>query len=112
MRQRQVAEDLVQETFLAAYQFHHKYQGKSNVKTWLISILNHKIADCYRSKYKTGTEISSGTIEQLFDENQRWKPECRPKDWGNEKELLDPDFTKALKDCFKSCLKNGHQQCK
>jgi len=101
VQQKQVAEDLVQETFLAAYQSHDKYQGKSNIKTWLFSILNHKIADYYRSKYKTGTELSSGTIEQLFDENLRWKQEHRPKDWGNEKELLDdPEFTKALKDCF------------
>lgn len=101
VQQKQIAEDLMQETFLAAYQCHDKYQGKSSIKTWLISILNHKIADHFRSKYKTGTELPSGTIEQPFDENQRWKPEYRPKDWGNEKELLDdPDFTKALKNCF------------
>ncbi|MEO7265658.1 MAG: sigma-70 family RNA polymerase sigma factor [Ferruginibacter sp.] len=101
VQQKQVAEDLVQETFLAAYQSHHKYQGKSSIKTWLFSILKHKIADYYRSKYKTSSVLSSGTIEQFFDDNQSWKPEYRPKDWGNEEELLDdPDFTKALKNCF------------
>lgn len=101
VQQKQIAEDLVQETFLAAYQSHNKYQGKSSIKTWLFSILNHKIADHYRSKYNAGTGLTSGTIEQPFDENQRWKQEYRPKDWGNDKELLDdPEFTKVLKNCF------------
>lgn len=101
VQNKEVAEDVVQETFLAAYQSHDKYQGKSNIKTWLFSILSHKISDYYRSKYKAATELSSGTIEQFFDENERWRQEYRPQDWGNEKELLDdPEFTKALKDCF------------
>ena len=101
VQQKQVAEDLVQETFLAAFQSYEKYQGTSTVKTWLFSILNHKIADYYRYKYKSGAELPSGTIEQFFDENQRWKPEYRPKDWGHERELLDDEeFQKTLKNCF------------
>jgi RNA polymerase sigma-70 factor (TIGR02943 family) len=101
VQQKEIAEDLVQETFIAAYQSYHKYEGKSNAKTWLFSILKHKIADYCRSAYKKRQEVSSGMIESLFDENLRWKPEYRPTDWGNEKELLDDtEFQKTLKNCF------------
>lgn len=63
VQQKEVADDLVQETFLAAYQSYDKYEGKSNVKTWLFSILKHKIADYYRSSYKQSAEVSSGILE-------------------------------------------------
>ena len=101
VQQREIAEDLVQETFLAAYQSYDSFEGKSNVKTWLFSILKHKIADYYRSTYKKSAEVLLGINENFFDENQRWKPEYRPMNWGNENELLDdPAFAKALNNCF------------
>ncbi|HWJ26679.1 MAG TPA: sigma-70 family RNA polymerase sigma factor [Flavisolibacter sp.] len=101
VRQKEVAEDLVQETFISAYQSYGSFQGKSSIGTWLFSILKRKIADHYRLKYKNSSEVSSGIVEQFFDEDYRWKPEYRPVNWGNEKELLDdPDFVKALKECF------------
>ena len=99
--QKEVAEDLVQDTFLSAYQSYENYKEKSNVKTWLFSILKHKIADYYRSKYKQNIEFGSDFIDTFFDEDHRWKPEYRPTNWGNEKELLDhPEFSKALHYCF------------
>jgi len=99
VHRKEVAEDLVQDTFLSAYQSYKNYKGKSNVKTWLFSILKHKIADYYRSKYKQDIEVDFDTF---FDDNHRWKSEYRPKDWGNEKELLDdPKFSQTLQDCFK-----------
>lgn len=101
VQQKEIAEDLVQDTFLSAHQSYKNFKGKSNVKTWLFSILKHKIADYYRSAYKKSTEVLSGVVEHFFDENDRWKPQYRPQDWGNEKKLLDnPEFAKALKECF------------
>ena len=101
VHQKEVAEDLVQDTFLSAYQSFQKYMGKSNVKTWLFSILKHKIADYYRLKYKQNIKTSSDFTDPFFDENNRWKPEYQPMNWGDEKELLDdPEFSKALNKCF------------
>lgn len=100
---REIAEDLVQETFLSAYKGYESFRKNSSEKTWLFSILKNKIADHYRSKYKKSNEVSSGIIDQFFNKNHRWKSEYRPVDWGNEKELLDdPQFTKTLKECFQS----------
>ncbi len=45
---RELAEDLVQETLLAALQSRDRFAGRSSVRTWLFSILRHKIVDVYR----------------------------------------------------------------
>jgi RNA polymerase sigma-70 factor (ECF subfamily) len=103
VQQREIAEDLVQEAFLSAYQSYGKFEGRSNIKTWLFSILKRKIADHYRSKYRSAAEVSSGILQEYFDENHRWKDEFRPQAWSNENQLLDdPEFAEALKKCFES----------
>ena len=43
-----VAEDLVQETFLAAIRARDRFSGRSSDRTWLIGILRHKIYDHLR----------------------------------------------------------------
>ena len=45
----EIAEDLVQETFLAAWKRHSEFDSRSRFSTWLISILRRKIADHYRT---------------------------------------------------------------
>jgi RNA polymerase sigma-70 factor (ECF subfamily) len=100
---KEIAEDLVQETFLSAYQSYQNFEGKSTAKTWLFSILKHKIADHYRAKYKKGIEVSSSLPQNYFDENDRWKEEFKPIKWPAEKELTDdPNFKKALNHCMES----------
>ena len=101
VQQKEIAEDLVQETFLSAHQSYESFKGKSSVKTWLFSILKHKIADYYRLKYKQNTGAASDVFDKFFNEDERWKSEYKPVSWGNERELLDdPEFAKTLKDCF------------
>jgi RNA polymerase sigma-70 factor (ECF subfamily) len=48
VRDADVAEDLVQETFLAAVKSHDKFSGQSSHRTWLVGILRHKIYDHLR----------------------------------------------------------------
>jgi RNA polymerase sigma-70 factor (ECF subfamily) len=43
-----IAEDLVQETFLAAIKAHDRFSGRSSARTWLVGILRHKIYDHLR----------------------------------------------------------------
>jgi len=47
---REAAEDLVQDTFLAAYASRDRFRGESSEKTWLTRILKNKIADYFRKK--------------------------------------------------------------
>lgn len=45
---REVAEDLISETFLAALKSMKNFKGQASERTWLISILKRKIIDHYR----------------------------------------------------------------
>jgi len=47
-RDRQLAEDVVQETMLAAWRSASAYRGDSSVSTWLFGICRHKVADALR----------------------------------------------------------------
>lgn len=95
------AQDVVQEVFLAAYSAYDSFEGKSNVLTWLMAILNRKVADFYRKKYKSEPNIR---LDHFFDETGSWKNNDVLNDWnvsGEEDELLDnKDFNKTLEECI------------
>jgi len=48
VRDDSVAEDLVQETLLAAFRARERFVGRSTERTWLVGILRHKIHDHLR----------------------------------------------------------------
>ena len=48
IRDPSVAEDIVQETFLAAFKARARFAGNSSERTWLVGILRHKIYDHLR----------------------------------------------------------------
>lgn len=45
-----IAEEIVQDTWLAALNAIDSYAGRASIRTWLTSILRRKIADHYRSR--------------------------------------------------------------
>jgi RNA polymerase sigma-70 factor (ECF subfamily) len=63
-RDQAVAEDLVQETFLAALDSLDKFRGDSQLYTWLRSIAYHKINDFYR---RQGRQPKSKESSPDFD---------------------------------------------
>ena len=65
-RNRDAAQDIVQETFLAASKSASKFHGRSKVYTWLYSIAHRKVADFYRRKKREAryqTESSDGHLD-------------------------------------------------
>jgi RNA polymerase sigma-70 factor (ECF subfamily) len=48
VRQREEAEDLVQDTWSSALRSAPSFEGRSSLRTWVISILRRRIADRYR----------------------------------------------------------------
>jgi len=99
---KEAAEDLVQETFLAAVQGFAKFESKSEPKTWLLSILRNKIADHFRKSYRNN-EKSTVSLSQFFDDNEDWILSERPQNWemAEEQHVLDnPDFSKILANCL------------
>ncbi len=77
------AEDMVQETFLAALRGGAKFAGRSAEKSWLIGILKHKILDHYR---KASRETSFTDLEfYQEEESDRFIPDGLFKDgWIHE----------------------------
>jgi RNA polymerase sigma-70 factor (ECF subfamily) len=66
-RNRSVAEDIVQETFLAAIESSKKFQGRSSLYTWLCSIAYHKVADHYRRQARERKHMVSGVDVDAVD---------------------------------------------
>ena len=61
LHDRDAAEDVVQETMLAALEGRARFEGKSTAKTWLTGIIKHKIIDLDRKSTRLNsshTDIS------------------------------------------------------
>ena len=102
---KDLSEDLLQETFLSAYQSKDKFKGNSNEKTWLVSILKRKIADHYRKKYRNKEELSNYDSPFIQDDfmHGRWKEEKAPIQWDVDDDWSkDESFIKILKKCISS----------
>lgn len=105
-----VSQDLVQETFLAALKSFENFQNKSQPKTWLISILNHKISDHFsktsKNKIVNSKSMSSDDathlIDSYYDDNGGWQKDSFSNVWDKEDaSLLDnPDFIKVWEACM------------
>lgn len=97
----ELAKDFVQDTFLAAIKGIESFEGKSAIKTWLISILKRKIIDYYRQKEARKTT----PLSHFFREKGRvghWVQEAAPK--GNystmEEDLDNQELQTAIANCI------------
>lgn len=97
-----LAEDLVQETFLVAAEKIDSFKNESSPKTWLLSIINFKIIDIYRSKSKKHISLEENSFDKFFDEHGGWKTSKTPLDWhDDEGHLLDNcDFQHIFNKCL------------
>jgi len=89
VKNREVAEDLVQETFLSALKSLKNFRGDCPEKSWLYNILRNKIIDHFRKKTNQEVKQSSAAIEtddsffmQYFKKGgQQWNSEAAPENW-------------------------------
>ena len=102
---KDLAQDLLQDTFLAAYKSKDSFKGKSNEKTWLVSILKRKIFDHYRKKSRnieSSMEFDSPFVQDKFMLGQ-WREERVPKPWeDNDDWSQDEEFIRILKRCIEN----------
>lgn len=59
--------DIVQDTFLALFSTYHSFNEKSSIKTYIVSIARHKIADYYRKKYLHNEDELDSNLEVPMD---------------------------------------------
>lgn len=107
---KETAEDIVQDTFIAAFRAIDKFEGRSNPKTWLFSIMNNKITDYHRSNFKKGALGSPELLDNRFDSDGVWKTDEAPQLWSTEEEhLLDnPEFRSVLDKCLQKLPSTWH----
>jgi RNA polymerase sigma-70 factor (ECF subfamily) len=106
VRQREVVEDLVQETLLSAMRSREKFAGQSSERSWLFGILKRKISDYFR---KFGRERSFTDLEFLANEfSEKFVPEGYwvrvkgPKEWqpGADEVMRRAEFWQTMRACL------------
>ncbi|NTV29579.1 MAG: sigma-70 family RNA polymerase sigma factor [Candidatus Omnitrophica bacterium] len=108
LRNRDLAENLVQETFLAALAGRKSFSGRSAERTWMVGILKHKIIDHYRKDFRersvtdmqTHQSEEEQTIDQFYDSLDN--PRKYPKDWMPDQQALlhSKEFWSTLHSCM------------
>ena len=104
VRKPDVAEEMVQETFLAALQALKRFKGRSSEKTWLIGILKHKIIDHFRKVNRKQSIEKNDTqddfMAKIFDRNGNWID--GPVKWNLDpsKSLEQKEFFKVFQHCL------------
>lgn len=102
------AEDVVQETLLAAVEGGDRFSGKSTVKTWLTGILKHKIIDQVRRQSREQPLLQgedderseADVIDGLFKADGHWQN--FPADWGDPGNALE---NKRFWETFEMCAR-------
>jgi RNA polymerase sigma-70 factor (ECF subfamily) len=59
VRDPDLAHDLVQDTFVAAFEGGCRFEGRSAIRTWLVGILRHKIADSFRNRNRAPLSLDA-----------------------------------------------------
>lgn len=104
--QSHLAEDLVQDTLLAAMQARRSFRGDSQERTWLIGILRHKVLDHFRSaqtrrETHLGQDEDGGDIfDSWFNEKGGWKQPPGRWEPDGEQLLVSQEFWAVFHDCM------------
>ncbi len=100
---RAVAEDLVQETFLAALDGRDSFAGRSQFATWLVAILRRKLIDYLRKQSResaAGQQSLSDIDAVCFDSQGRWIARHRRWPANPDEALQQQEFEAMLEDCI------------
>jgi len=104
----EIAKDLVQETFLAAWRSSERFVGRASEQTWLMRILRNKIVDHYR---RGRPELAVEDVDQLADLEEKqfvrsglskggWAPSAVPTDWTDASQYMEnSEFWEIVHQC-------------
>jgi RNA polymerase sigma-70 factor (ECF subfamily) len=100
VRDETVAEDLVQDTFLAALKARDGFRGQSSDRTWLVGILRHKIYDhlrrVCRERFVYSDKPSSRTDQEVWDESVLWVHQVAAECLEPSRRMELAEFRQAL----------------
>ncbi len=97
------AEDAVSDTLLAALEKPQAFAGGSQLKTWLVGILKHKVVDQLRRHTREATVLTTDDEadldDLLFDDSGHWRQ--MPETWGKpEASLNERQFLEVMEACM------------
>jgi RNA polymerase sigma-70 factor, ECF subfamily len=107
LRDASRADDVVQETLLAAVESPDRFSGRSSLRTWLTGILKHKIIDVFRKQAREhtvddpmGAESDEEFADLYFNKQDTDHWHSFPTSWGNpERSLEDKRFWEVFDQC-------------
>lgn len=103
LQHHELAEDLVQETFICALKNMGNFKGKAALKTWFFAILKNKIIDHLRQKGRwiLESELSDEEENHFFDQKGHWKMEYQPQALQeHESAVYSDEFWKIFEACL------------
>mgnify|MGYP002738250362 CR=1 FL=1 len=99
---REIAKDIIQDTFFAGLKSMKNFKGEASERTWLISILKRKIIDYYR---KINSKKGQAEVRMTYntDENEGdWLEErVEDENYLNAQDILEnTELGDAIYDCM------------
>jgi RNA polymerase sigma-70 factor (ECF subfamily) len=64
---RMNAEDLLQDTYIRAFKFYHKFQSGTNCKAWLFRIMKNCYINQYRKNKKEPGKVDYDDVDNFYD---------------------------------------------
>jgi RNA polymerase sigma-70 factor (ECF subfamily) len=101
------ANDLLQETYLRAYRFFHKFEKGTNCKAWMFRIMKNLFINNYRKTQKTPGKVDYDEIENFFETIKSDRLDTADLQERVFNNLLDDEVTRALnslQDDFKTVI--------
>lgn len=107
VRDTHVAEELIQAALVAALESHAGFRGESTERTWLMSILRHKIADHGRARQRERTLREPASVntanlarDDRYNESGGWLNS--PAAWSRSltRTLENDDFWREFEACL------------
>lgn len=97
------AQDLVQETWLAAWQARDRFAGRSTERTWLFGILRHKLIDHYQTASRESrlSEEQRRRLDEMGTPEMTLGPSAQQPAWMDPSAQLD---RKQLRRLLDRCL--------
>ena len=104
------AEDAVSDTLLAALEKPQAFAGQSQLKTWLVGILKHKVVDQLRRHSRECTILSDDDDDRhrraAVRADDHWRE--APQDWGDpEQSLGQRQFFEVLERAWSAAADAG-----
>ena len=110
LRNREEAEDVVQEALIGALRNAGSFRGQAALRTWIFAILRNKLADIHRQRQRQHLPVAPGEMDDAldqgdnpgpFDRRGAWLETQRPSRWDHpETDMHDRQFLAIFDACL------------